>query len=81
MIQANIVDLQLEGEWQPLFILIGSPEDFQALVERMADHNSGLIHDTRWRRLRSPEELMAYQEQGCQVRTKNWDETIPIDWS
>lgn len=81
MIQANIVELQQDGVWRPAFILIGSPEDFQVLVEKMADHESGIIHDTRWRRLTSPEELMDYQERGCQVRSKKWDEVEPIDWS
>lgn len=82
MIQANLVELQQDGVWRPAFILIGTPEDFQSLVEKMADHDSGIIHTTRWRRLTSTEELMAYQEQGCQVRSKNWDEFWdPIDWS
>jgi len=80
MIQANIVELQIDEVWQPSFILIGPPEDFTALVEKMADHDSGIIHHTRWHQLRSPEEFVAYQEQGCQVRSKKWDEVESIDW-
>lgn len=81
MIQANLIELQLDDEWTPLFILIGPLEDFQTLVDKMSEHASGVIHYTRWRKLKSLEEFTEYVDLGCQVRTKNWDEDSPIDWS
>ncbi len=81
MIHANLVELQLDAGWKPSFILIGPPDDFQIMLDKLSGHSSGLIHHTRWRRLKSHEELMEYVDRGCQVRSKNWDGDSPIDWS
>ena len=81
MIQANIVELQRDNGWEPSFILIGPPEEFQAFLDKVSEHDSGIIHDTRWRRLKSTEEAIEYAERGCQIRTKGWEPGDPIDWS
>jgi len=79
MNHAYLIEHNDPDGWNPGLIIIATADEFQHLMDTYSDKCEEGIHRTRWRRLRSHEEIEHCVNLGVEIRAK--DQLTPIDWS